>query len=463
MIAGGRSIYIDFTDVLEYARHHETVAGITRATLVIAGHLVGKHGRGVARLLAWHPTRKAAFELESDWCRADYEFDRAEFCTWFDLDRSAVRTTAHWALDNYASRPVARRYHTARALLMAAVDNKRFFRKRQIYLPRMIGAKLKPVRSKPGDIIITLGATWNMPAYMAFLRRQKQAGIDIHLFIHDLVPILMPEHVIDGVPEHFTQWLAEMCGLASGFVTNSQSTRRDLAAQLATWGVDRPIDAVPLAQHFLTSSAATAKARRLRARVLSEARLPFVLCVGTIESRKNVWGLARVWARLADELGFKTPRLVFAGKHGWLKEDFDDLMHGTGHLGGLVRIVVGPTEHELAYLYSRCLFTVFPSFYEGWGLPVGESLWFGKACVTSDRGGMPEVGMDMCAYANPADLDELHAVIKRVIVDLPYRAELERRIVRSRLRTWNHVADEIWSVLSARGRSAVDAGTTAGP
>jgi glycosyltransferase involved in cell wall biosynthesis len=452
LAASRQSIYIDFTDVLEYARHHETVAGITRASLVIAGHLVEKHGPRAARLIAWHPTRATVFELESDWCKVGYEYDRKDFCVWFDLDRRAVRTIAGWAGAVYSGRPLRRRYHIARGHVMAALDNETFFRKRKIDLPWAIGKRLRPIHLKPGDVIIIIGATWNFDRYMDFLAEQKRAGVRIHVFVHDLVPLLMPEHVIDDVPDHFERWLGQMCDLASAFITNSESTKRDLGLRLASDGFYQPIHVVPLAQQFLTSLPKSTRAPKLRAAVQSDARLPFVLCVGTLESRKNPWGLARVWAALADELRFKVPRLVFAGKHGWLKADFDDLMRATGNLGGLIRIVEGPTEEELAFLYSKCLFTVFPSFYEGWGLPIGESLWFGKVCVASRISAMPEVGMDMCAYVDPHDLDELYAVLKRMIIDPDYRGGFEQRIVRSRLRSWAKVADDLWSVLVAADR-----------
>jgi len=55
-------------------------------------------------------------------------------------------------------------------------------------------------------------------------------------------------------------------------------------------------------------------------------------------------------------------------------------------------LVENPSDEELAYLYKNSLFTVFPSYYEGWGLPIGESLWFGKPVVASNTSSMREVG-----------------------------------------------------------------------
>lgn len=438
-------MYFDLTDILEHARHHDTISGISRASLRIVGHLLAGHGSAAVKLIAWHPIKGSAFELDSDWCTADYDYDQRDFCRSFDLDRH-VRTIKTWADTWYAGRPFRRRYHRLRAHVFAALKNDHFFRIRKIDLPRTIGSRLLPIDLKPGDVIVIMGATWGFEPYWRFLQRQTMAGVSVFLFVHDLIPLIVPEHVGDAVPDDFRKWLDAMSRVAAGFLTNSQSTKRDLQIYLAQRGAPQPIEVVPLAHQFLTSD--RPGARRLRARVLSDARLPYVLFVGTLESRKNLWGLARVWGRLIKELGFKAPRLVLAGKSGWLKDDFDDLMRGTGSLEGNVRIIESPTEHELSYLYSNCLFTVFPSYYEGWGLPIGESLWFGKTCVTSKTSSMPEVGLDMCSYVDPHDLDDVYQAIKKMVVDVAHRSEFERRITRDRLRTWTDVAEDLWSVLT---------------
>ena len=73
-------------------------------------------------------------------------------------------------------------------------------------------------------------------------------------------------------------------------------------------------------------------------------------------------------------LAAEIPDLVFAGKIGWLTSDLIQQLENAGYLGGKIRFVNSPTEPELAALYQHCLFSVYPSLYEGWGLPVTESL-----------------------------------------------------------------------------------------
>jgi len=170
--------------------------------------------------------------------------------------------------------------------------------------------------------------------------------------------------------------------------------------------------------------------------------------VGTMEVRKNLWQLATVWDRLRQQSIPNLPRLVFAGRHGWMNEDFDRLMQATGQLRGWAEIVEGPDDNILAYLYRNCLFTVTASFYEGWGLPIGESLAYGKTAVVSNTSSMPEVGGDMVEYCDPHSLDSIEAACLRLIDHPDHRIELEERISKTHLRSWDEVAQDILEALA---------------
>ena len=118
---------------------------------------------------------------------------------------------------------------------------------------------------------------------------------------------------------------------------------------------------------------------------------PFALCVGTVEFRKNQAPLLKLWESLGEGSG---PRLADARhrrRSGLARprraQPAPARRAQAPYLGS-----EAPTDRELAWLYGRAAFTVFPSLAEGWGLPIGESLWFGKPCVASDATSMPEVG-----------------------------------------------------------------------
>jgi glycosyltransferase involved in cell wall biosynthesis len=98
----------------------------------------------------------------------------------------------------------------------------------------------------------------------------------------------------------------------------------------------------------------------------------------------------------------------------------------------------------LETLYENCLFTVYPSIYEGWGLPAGEALSKGKLCLMSDRSSLPEVAGEFGVYFDTDSVADGVAKIGRVIDDHAYREGLET-VVRETFtqRTWTKVADEL--------------------
>ena len=173
----------------------------------------------------------------------------------------------------------------------------------------------------------------------------------------------------------------------------------------------------------------------------------YVLIVGTMEVRKNLWRVATVWDRLRREKGRELPKLVITGRKGWLNDDFENWMKATGNLGGWIQFVEGASDDILAYLYRNCLFTITASFYEGWGLPIGESLAYGKTAVVSNTSSMPEVGEDMVEYCDPHSLDSIEAACLKLIDNPVHRQDMEARITSDRLRSWEDVARDMLVVV----------------
>jgi len=89
---------------------------------------------------------------------------------------------------------------------------------------------------------------------------------------------------------------------------------------------------------------------------------------------------------------------------GWGVDDFLSDLRLDRSVDGLILILNHVNDSELSYLYRHALFTVYPSLYEGWGLPVGESLAHGKFCIASSTSSLPEVGGDFVEYLDPWDL-----------------------------------------------------------
>ena len=174
----------------------------------------------------------------------------------------------------------------------------------------------------------------------------------------------------------------------------------------------------------------------------------FVLCVGTVEPRKNHRLLLRTWSRLLQRHERSVvPALIWAGREGWMFEELLAEAEASNFLDGkLIWLgrAAGLPDTVLHGLYRACLFTMFPSIYEGWGLPVSESLAHGKFCIASNASSIPEIGGDLIDYHQPEDLDACLALVERAIFDPNYRAAREARIRREyKVTSWEECSQSL--------------------
>ena len=116
------------------------------------------------------------------------------------------------------------------------------------------------------------------------------------------------------------------------------------------------------------------------------------------------------------------------------------------------------SDEELAILYQECLFSVYPSFYEGWGLPVTEALCYGKPVLVSRSSALPEAGGEVVDYFDLGDAADLSARLEKLIFDPSYRAEREATIRTDfKARSWQSIAEDLqktiaeWSVRASAG------------
>ena len=318
------------------------------------------------------------------------------------------------------------------------IRNPRFFlRIAKTAVRDFVDMTVKPRRfaevARPGDILISLGASWGLPDYAKHIAAAKaRYGLKFAFLIYDMIPIENASLVERRHALQFRKWLHETASNADAILTISQYSRQVLLdfAAAAGWTLPR-VDVVRLGGGV--SPRPTADGR-------SKICLPGrnVLFVSTIEIRKNHRLLVRVWRRLIARHGAEAvPALIFAGQIGWMVDDLLADLAASGHLGGKIEHRPGLSDEELDEAYRSCLFTVFPSFCEGWGLPIAESLAHGKFCVASNRTSIPEVGGDLIDYFDPSDDDDALAKIERLLFEPGYLAAKEARLLAEyRHRTW---------------------------
>ncbi|HEX8283722.1 MAG TPA: glycosyltransferase family 1 protein [Pyrinomonadaceae bacterium] len=256
------------------------------------------------------------------------------------------------------------------------------------------------------------------------------------LTVHDLSQFVHPEtHERRGV-RRARRRLPLMARAAEAVVTPTEAVRREVCEHLG----------VPGAKVFAVHEAARACFRPL-ARPEAEESLrdlgvggDFLLAVGTIEPRKNLATLVRAFEDVLRERPDAPLRLVVAGGRGWLSGPlFEALERSPAR--GRVTLTGYVSDAQLRALYSACRAFVYPSFYEGFGLPPLEAMSCGAPVLTGNLTSLPEVVGDAGLTVDPFDTGALGQALARLIDDAALRAELrERGLRRARGFDWRDTA-----------------------
>jgi len=274
--------------------------------------------------------------------------------------------------------------------------------------------------------------------------KPRRGFFDIECSVtHDLSTLVMPLfHLTDNIHHHMQRLVAD---LASDDVTVcvSQATRDDIAAYLGV-AEDRLVVAhngVAWPDWFAVQAANE---------VDPAATEPYFLILGTREPRKNIARVLEMLTLFPDVL--ETHRCVFAGRMGWLEEQ-QAVPAGLRRSIAAGRIVFPGfvSDYTKYKLLLAAEATIYPSFFEGFGLPVLESLSVGTPCITSYSSSLPEVGGDVCWYHDPFSVHDLYRAVREVQTARPKQSAAFRQRCRDRAArfTWEAMLDRILAALAA--------------
>ncbi|MGO9803058.1 MAG: glycosyltransferase family 4 protein [Steroidobacteraceae bacterium] len=246
-------------------------------------------------------------------------------------------------------------------------------------------------------------------------------------FVHDLIPITHPEYVPPGDGDRHAIRIRTALERGVALIANSRATLAELTAHAAEIRV-----AIPAA---VTAPLASGLKRAAPgARPLAG---PYFVILGNIEARKNHLLLLQVWRQLVERFGSAAPKLVIIGKRGWECENVLDLLDRCDPLRGFVIEHSNCADPELQDYLHHAQALLYPSFAEGYGMPVIESLSFGVPVVVSDLPVFREVGGEVPEYIDPLDGKRWAEVVTEFArPDSPLRAAQLERLSRFREPTW---------------------------
>lgn len=360
-------------------------SGIDRVELAYARHL-----------LAAHPA--ASFVARDHWGRF-YAVPRPL------VERLAEAIRRDWAGEGSgagypAALPVAR---LIQGRLLLGLGRRGFLRLLRAETPRLFLHVAHCALERPGA-----------------LRRIREAGIAFVPLIHDLIPATHPEYARPGEAERHLRRIANTVALADGVIVNSDATAAALAPHLARRPDPPPVLVAPLGTD---QPAVPGPPLPLE---------PYFVILGTIEPRKNHLLLLNLWRHFASRMGASAPRLLIVGRRGWENENIVDMLDRCAALRPTVQELGPLPDRRVAELLKGARALLFPSFVEGYGLPLAEALSLGVPAICSDLPALREVGGEVPEYLDPLD----GAAWRATILDYARPGSPARRAQLQRLAGW---------------------------
>lgn len=446
-------IYYDVTDLVRHAQHSLKVTGIQRVVLegmrglgaqvepVFLSPLTGK----------WYTLLNFDVTGMEDLAHFTHLWERADLVAY--PTRSNVRSylaragngrqrRLGWLHRQLVKLPFLRRELNRRTACFsdpAAFANRGW-------------PNIRPMPSlQQGDKLVLFGTPWNAQADYEILLSEIGDEAEKIFLVYDLIPLNSP-YVPDELRESFRAFIPFVLRHASSVIVNSDSAGQDLRAFALASGYPVPtIRKINLAHHLPPAVLQGDDTLRVR-KLFSEK---YVLCVGSIESRKNHLNLLTTWSRFVRSSAYGGEKLVIAGVWAWDFGAIQNLLHETGHVYGSVIVVERPSDDELRKLYAHCRFTAYPTHYEGWGLPVGESLSFGKPCLHFDNSSLREAGCGLTDIVPYHDLRWYYQAFSRLMTDDRYYQQRCENIRRHAglLRSWSNFSEDVRYTLARKTRA----------
>ncbi|WP_048987117.1 hypothetical protein [Burkholderia cenocepacia] len=299
-VNGLAPIYFDYSDLVQYFRHNRFPTGIQRVQIEL-----------------FKAAQEAAFDVP---IRACAFVEGTDF--WVEIDPIAFRR-----LCDLSSLPGETDDPVWVGALNQVLDN--------------LSRKM-PVRFPRGATLINIGTSWWIKDYGAYIRQAKQKyGLRYVPFVHDLIPLLTPEHCSKGLVQEFKAWI-ELVMLQADFIAvNSVNTQTDVVNYAKTRkALAYDPQVVRLDAEFARNPAFADDDSFVNDCGLMAGR--YVLFVGTLESRKNHAGVFQAWKRMIAKLGIENaPMLVCVGKRGWLFDQANAVLESDGQLASKVLMLSG--------------------------------------------------------------------------------------------------------------------------
>lgn len=294
-----------------------------------------------------------------------------------------------------------------------------------------------------GSIFLDIDSSWHSPLNRSvLLPTLKAQGVKLAKLHYDIIPLLFPDNTHPNTMGVFSEHFISHLKNTDLFLCISENTRDDVVQYCREHDRKPPLlETIRLASNILSDNAKPSSSTQYD-------ELPefgkFLLTVGTLEPRKNHRLLVQAYNQIRDKCDLK---LVIVGKTGWLADDILSTIRQHPDFGTRIHHLDSVTDQQLDQLYRNAWLNVVPSKYEGFGLPVVESLARDCPTICSTAGSLKEVGGDCVGFFSADSEDELARLIQNLYSNDRMYDDLKRAASGFVPNTWLHTAEDIISHL----------------
>jgi glycosyltransferase involved in cell wall biosynthesis len=298
--------------------------------------------------------------------------------------------------------------------------------------------------------LVNVGTSWGYQNYFLVIRDIKRRfGVKYIPLVHDTIPLIFPEFCDQNLVTNFISWIDGMTEHADMVLANSQNTLNDLTSLAERLSQNLPPSRLLLLNgEFRARDGKNLDEKKKALAVLRSHNLDvddYVLMVSTIEPRKNHMLAFNAWSRmLKTRERASIPYLVCVGAPGWMNEALYTRLERDEDLAERIIILRNVSDQTLNQLYDRAQFTIFPSLYEGWGLPISEALAHGKVPLVSNVSAHPEAGGEHAVYFDLGSEADFQTKLEDLIDDVPSRQHREAAIkTATPLKPWSDICADL--------------------
>ena len=298
---------------------------------------------------------------------------------------------------------------------------------------------------EPEDVFFDVDAVWNNyeGRRQSVYKCLKKQGVFLVAFVHDVLPLSLPLFFREDTLCRYIAYLASVICYADLIVVSTEATKQRILRILQELEMpSKAVSVVPLGGDIFRKENNTVDhASTISLAVKEASEQPFLMTLGTIEPRKNHQLILNAYNQGLKDL---PTNIVIAGRIGWNVENVVDKLQQHPDLGKKFFFLEEPTDEEVDYLYKKCWGIIFPSFGEGYGLPLIEALHYGKIVFASDIDVFHEIGGDACIYFDPYNSRELVECIANIIASPEKEMIIKQKILEFQTPSWSEASEKLY-------------------